>query len=152
MMREWKHILDFDKQLTTIGAFNLQYPFENSVPVLDIFQLPETLSLKDVPPCFHAKSPNQVHQVAATTKGVDLVTLGSSSSHGTATSPCSDGPQEGCPECGYEDYQGFKACPACRPEEAFATSPEDEAEEEAAQGTTRPRDRSRPPTKRYAAE
>ena len=26
MMREWKHVLDFDKQMTTIGAFKLQYP------------------------------------------------------------------------------------------------------------------------------
>ena len=67
MMREWKRVLDFDKQMTTIGAFNLKYPFEDSVPVLDIFQLPDNLDMSKIPPCFHATSKNTVHQVSAVT-------------------------------------------------------------------------------------
>ena len=153
MMRERKHFLDFEKQMTTIGAFKLQYPFENSVPILDIFQLPRTLNLTDIPSCFHAKTPRRVHQVAATTTGVDLLISGSSGSHGTVTSPSSDGPPEYCPDCGYEDYQMFKACLACCPEEAFmTTSPEDELEDKAASQTTGSRGRSRSPTTNLAAE
>ena len=52
MMKQWKHVLDFDKQETHIKEFNLRYPFKDTVPVLDIFQMPDKLLVKDIPPFF----------------------------------------------------------------------------------------------------
>ena len=52
MMKQWKHNLDFANQVTTVGAFGLTIPFEDSVPVIDIFSIPEQLDLSKIPPCF----------------------------------------------------------------------------------------------------
>ena len=52
MMKEWGHVLDFDQQETYIKKFNLTYPFKNTVPILDIFQMPTRLPLSEIPPCF----------------------------------------------------------------------------------------------------
>ena len=49
------HVLDFDTQETHIKEFNLTYPFKDTVPILDIFQMPDRLTPKDVPPRFRAK-------------------------------------------------------------------------------------------------
>ena len=69
MMKQWKHVLDFDKQETRIGEFNLTYPFKDTVPILDIFQMPPQLALKDIPPCFRTDTTrNSVH---LTTSGTD---------------------------------------------------------------------------------
>ena len=43
-MKQWKHVLDFDKQETRIGEFGLTYPFKDTVPILDIFQMPDQLT------------------------------------------------------------------------------------------------------------
>ena len=53
MMKEWEMLLDFCKQETTIRRFNCVVPFLNSVPVLDVFQMPANLNRLQVPPCFH---------------------------------------------------------------------------------------------------
>ena len=45
--------LDFEKQESKIGLFGHRYPFRNTVPVLDVFQLPKTIEQKHIPPCFH---------------------------------------------------------------------------------------------------
>ena len=79
MMVESKHVLDFAKQTTYIGAFDLQYPFENSIPVLDIFQLPPSLDLEKVPPCFRASSRHQDHQVETFPEPTPTVTVSSDS-------------------------------------------------------------------------
>ena len=55
MMRQWKHVLDFDAQETHIKEFNLTYPFKDTVPILDIFQMPEVLWQKDIPPRFRLR-------------------------------------------------------------------------------------------------
>ena len=52
MMKQWKHVLDFDAQVTHIKEFNLTYPFKDTVPILDIFQMPSELRIKDIPPRF----------------------------------------------------------------------------------------------------
>ena len=52
MMETWKHVLDFDKQTTRIGAFNKEYPFRNGIPILEIFQIPDNVDLSTVPPAF----------------------------------------------------------------------------------------------------
>ena len=52
MMKTWKHVLDFDKQTTRIGAFNKEYPFRNGIPILEIFQIPDQVDLSKVPPAF----------------------------------------------------------------------------------------------------
>ena len=54
MMKQWKHVLDFDTQETHIKEFNLTYPFKDTVPILDIFQMPTRLAPQDVPPRFRA--------------------------------------------------------------------------------------------------
>ena len=54
MMIQLKHVLDFDKQETRIGAYGLSYPFKDSVPILDIFQMPDKLDVQDIPPRFRA--------------------------------------------------------------------------------------------------
>ena len=57
MMRQWKHILDFDKQETFVKEFGLTFPFKDTVPILDIFQMPEKLSIADIPPRFRSENP-----------------------------------------------------------------------------------------------
>ena len=52
MMKTWKHVFDFDKQTTRIGAFNKEYPFRNGIPILEIFQIPDQVDLSKVPPAF----------------------------------------------------------------------------------------------------
>ena len=67
MIKLWEHVLDFDKQITKIGSFGLTYPFKDSVPMLDIFQMPDRLSKADIPPCFRRDS----HDVRLTsTEGI----------------------------------------------------------------------------------
>ena len=61
MMKTWKMTLDFEKQLTRIGEFKCTVPFRNTVPVLDVLQLPEHVELKDIPPCFHFGTPDSPH-------------------------------------------------------------------------------------------
>ena len=77
MMREWEHVLDFKRQVTTVGAFNLQYPFEDTVPVLDVFQLPHKLSNNNVPPCFRQPQRNDVHVVTKTVTSDTTTTMDS---------------------------------------------------------------------------
>lgn len=52
MMKQWRHKLDFEKQETHIGEFGLTYPFKDTVPILNIFQMPARVTTKDIPPCF----------------------------------------------------------------------------------------------------
>ena len=52
MMKQWKHVLDFDAQVTHIKEFDLTYPFKDTVPILDIFQMPDELRQQDIPPRF----------------------------------------------------------------------------------------------------
>ena len=59
-MKQWKHVLDFDKQETRIGEFGLTYPFKDTVPILDIFQMHDRLPENQIPPCFRV-SRQQVH-------------------------------------------------------------------------------------------
>ena len=87
MMVEWKHVLDFAKQTTYIGAFDLQYPFENSIPVLDIFQLPSSLAMEKIPPCFRASSRHQVHQVETAPEPAPMVIASSGSSSSRPLDP-----------------------------------------------------------------
>ena len=61
MMKEWHMLLDFAKQVTTIGRFNCVIPFLNTVPVLDVFQMPDNLDRLKVPPCFHLLEQHQTH-------------------------------------------------------------------------------------------
>ena len=56
MMKTWKHVLDFDKQTTRIGAFNKEYPFRNGIPILEIFQIPDQVDLSKVPPAFRLEN------------------------------------------------------------------------------------------------
>ena len=56
MMKEWKMTLDFDKQETVIKSLNCVFPFKNTVPVLDIFQLPETVTPENLPLCFQLRT------------------------------------------------------------------------------------------------
>ena len=66
MMKQWKHNLDFANQITTVGAFDLTIPFEDSVPVIDIFSVPEQLDLSKIPPCFKGRT-----NMAYLTEGTD---------------------------------------------------------------------------------
>ena len=70
-MIQLKHILDFEKQETRIGAYGLSYPFKDSVPILDIFQMPDRLDAKDIPPRFRAPthSKNVANPVRLATSG-----------------------------------------------------------------------------------
>ena len=71
MMKLWKHVLDFDKQITRIGSFGLTYPFKDSVPLLDVFQMPDRLAKADIPPCFR----RDTHDVRLTsTEGIQTPT------------------------------------------------------------------------------
>ena len=84
MMKQWKHVLDFDKQETRIGEFDLTYPFKDTIPILDIFQMPQQLERKEIPPCFRMASygTNQ-----APCNSVHLATSGTSSSRDSSSSP-----------------------------------------------------------------
>ena len=44
MMKMWKYRLDFEKEETVVGAFGLTYPFKDGIPILDIFQMPDSLN------------------------------------------------------------------------------------------------------------
>ena len=67
MMREWERVLDFKRQRTTVGKFDLQYPFEDTVPVLDVFQLPSDLQSHQAPPCFRHTGQHDVRVVTTVT-------------------------------------------------------------------------------------
>lgn len=66
MMKQWKHILDFDNQETRIGEFSLTYPFKDSIPVIDIFQMPDRLTKNEIPPMFRAETDSQSQVYLAT--------------------------------------------------------------------------------------
>ena len=56
MMKEWKMTLDFDKQETVIKSLKCVFPFKNTVPVLDIFQLPDHVKPEALPLCFQQRT------------------------------------------------------------------------------------------------
>ena len=56
MMKEWKMTLDFDKQETVIKSLDCVFPFKNTIPVLDIFQLPEAVTPENLPLCFQLRT------------------------------------------------------------------------------------------------
>ena len=84
MMKQWKHVLDFDKQETYIKEFNLTYPFKDTVPILDIFQMPDRLAPQDVPPRFRSV---MYGTNAAPRSCLQVSTSGSSSSVDSQSSP-----------------------------------------------------------------
>ena len=67
-MKQWRHTLDFEKQETYIGEFGLTYPFKDTIPILNIFQMPSRLAENDIPPCFRSNR-NDVHLTTTPTEG-----------------------------------------------------------------------------------
>ena len=51
-MGEWEVMLDFAKNTTAIRKYKVELPFKESIPVIDIFDLPEILNRKYIPPSF----------------------------------------------------------------------------------------------------
>ena len=52
MMAEWEVMLDFAKNTTAIRKHKVELPFKDSIPVIDIFDLPELLDRRKIPPSF----------------------------------------------------------------------------------------------------
>ena len=52
MMVEWEVTLDFAKNTTAIRKYKVELPFKESILVIDIFDLPEILNRKKIPPSF----------------------------------------------------------------------------------------------------
>ena len=52
MMADWQVTLDFAKSTMAIRKHKVELPFKDSIPVVDIFDLPEILDRRKIPPAF----------------------------------------------------------------------------------------------------
>ena len=52
MMADWEVTLDFAKNTLAIRKHKVELPFKDSIPVVDIFDLPELLDRRKIPPSF----------------------------------------------------------------------------------------------------
>ena len=50
MMADWEVMLDFAKHMLLIKKHKVELPFKDSIPVVDIFDLPELLDKRKIPP------------------------------------------------------------------------------------------------------
>ena len=51
-MADWEVTLDFAKNILAIRKHKVELPFKDSIPVVDIFDLPELRDRRKIPPSF----------------------------------------------------------------------------------------------------